>query len=646
MALDYSIIQGPSLGLEPHSYDVGSAITEYVRSVPIGQQVTVSVTNLTSGVVTPLQEGTDYYTGAEGEILVDRSLVPAGARISFSLNTDFENFYDDFADLGAAPAGPVKRRTQQLQNMALQLRDRIETIESGDIDVDFTETSIIAGNNTYGPGSFQIDTANGVTFTDVAGTGFRIGLNYGTIFADSIVVGLINDATQAYIEANPPASGVVTVSGRSPDGVGNIDLLIADVSDAATVATSGAYSDLSGTPQDLSSFNNDLGFIGTTDVTNIYNAINEKLDEDVFTGGTSGQVWKKLSNTEGDYGWGTDSGGAGGGATQLDQLDDVELPNPLNNNQALIYDGSDFINQAITASIISDFQTATDARVAAVGFDGDYNSLSNTPTLRTDSEVRTLADEQITAYVAANPVLPLINDNAADIATNAGNIATNTTNITNNANAIAGKLDTPSGTPNTGDVIEWDGSQAAWAAPSGGSGGGARIWSSYFDRSTANTDQAGFNYSASWSADFLADESDEIIDQFASDQITVGTSIGSYSNGEFSIAETGTYKVSWSISVATENFGGAEGKSMDVALLRNAGGAPSAADEVLRRSLLQFVQDDLAGSDPEDNAYNQFSHSSLINLSAGDGIFLWLSSASSGSKNAPVIGSWIIEKVG
>ena len=471
MALDYSIIQGPSLGLEPHSYDVGSAITEYVRSVPIGQQVTVSVTNLTSGVVTPLQEGTDYYTGAEGEILVDRSLVPAGARISFSLNTDFENFYDDFADLGAAPAGPVKRRTQQLQNMALQLRDRIETLESGDIDVDLTETTITAGNVTYGPGAFQIDTANGVQVTDLAGTGFQIGLNYGTIFADPLVTSQITGVVQSYIEANPPASGVVTVSGRSPDGVGNIDLLIADVSDAATVATSGAYSDLSGTPQDLSSFNNDLGFIGTTDVTNIYNAINEKLDEDVFTGGTSGQVWKKLSNTEGDYGWGTDSGGAGGGATQLDQLDDVELPNPLNNNQALIYDGSDFINQAITTSIISDFQTATDARVAAVGFDGDYNSLSNTPTLRTDAEVRTLADEQITASNPFDGAYASLSG-TPDLS----GIATNATNITNNANAIAGKLDTPSGTPSTGDVIEWDGSQAAWAAPSGGSGGGIQFW--------------------------------------------------------------------------------------------------------------------------------------------------------------------------
>lgn len=477
MALDYSIINNePALGFSDLSYDVGSAITEYVRSVPIGSQVTVRVTNLVSGNTVVLQEGTDYYTGADGVIVVDRDLVPFGAQISFSLDTDFENFYDDFGDLGAAPAGPVKRRTQQLQNMALQLRDRIETLESGDIDVDFTETSIIAGNNTYGPGAFQIDTDNGVTLTDVAGTGFRIGLNYGTIFDDSFVVGKINDATQAYIEANPPASGVVTVSGRSPDGAGNIDLLVSDVTDAATVASSGSYTDLINVPTSLDQFSNAAtGFIGTAEQADINNAIDLKLDIADLDGGTTGQVLKKLSDTDGDYAWGTDTGGSGSGATVLDELDDVTITTTVA-NQVLLHSGSGWINSALTAAAITDFDTAADARVAAVGFDGDYDSLSNKPTLRTDSEVRTLADEQITAYVQANPVTPSINQNSADIATNAGNIATNATNITNNANAIAGKLDEPSGTPNTGDVIEWDGSQAAWAAPSGGSGGGIEFW--------------------------------------------------------------------------------------------------------------------------------------------------------------------------
>lgn len=477
MALDYSIINNePALGFANLSYDVGSAITEYVRSAPIGSQVTVRVTNLVSGNTVVLQEGTDYYTGADGVIVVDRDLVPFGAQISFSLDTDFENFYDDFGDLGAAPSGPVKRRTQQLQNMALQLRDRIETLESGDIDVDFTETSIIAGNNTYGPGAFQIDTDNGVTLTDVAGTGFRIGLNYGTIFDDSFVVGKINNATQAYIEANPPASGVVTVSGRSPDGAGNIDLAATDVSGLATVATSGDYSDLTNTPQNLGDFNNNQGFIGTTELATLNATIADKLDASALDGGAVGQVLKKTSGADGAYAWADESGGPGSGASILSDLGDVTLAGNPSLNEFLVYTGSTWENQLLNSTKITDFNTDVDARISAVGFDGDYDSLSNKPTLRTDQEVRDLADAQITAYVAANPVLPSIQQNSADIATNAGNIATNTTNITNNANAIAGKLDEPSGTPNTGDVIEWDGSQAAWAAPSGGSGGGIEFW--------------------------------------------------------------------------------------------------------------------------------------------------------------------------
>ena len=50
--------------------------------------------------------------------------MPFGAQILL-FDTDFESFYDDFGDLGAARLA-VKRRTTQ--NMA-QLRDRIETLE-------------------------------------------------------------------------------------------------------------------------------------------------------------------------------------------------------------------------------------------------------------------------------------------------------------------------------------------------------------------------------------------------------------------------------------------------------------------------------------------------------------------------------------
>ena len=531
MTLDYSIINNkPAIGFADLSYDVGSAITEYVRSVPIGSQVTVSVTNLVSGNTVVLQEGTDYYTGADGVIVVDRDLVPFGAQISFSLDTDFENFYDDFSDLGAAPSGPVKRRTQQLQNMALQLRDRIENLENGDIDVDLTETTITAGNVTYGPGAFQIDTANGVQITDVAGTGFRIGLNYGTIFADPLVTSELSAAVQSYLDANPPASGVVTVSGRSPDGAGNIDLLIADVSDAATVATSGDYSDLINTPQNLGDFTNNQGFIGTTELNALNATIATKLDASALNGGAVGQVLKKTSGADGAYAWADESGGTGGGASILSDLGDVTLAGNPALNEFLVYTGSTWENQLLNSTKITDFNTDVDARITAVGFDGDYNSLSNTPTLRTDAEVRTLADEQITASSPFDG-----NYNSLSNKPDLSGIATNASDIATNTSAIAGKFDTPTGTPSTGDVIEWDGSQAAWAAPATGGGGGSSMEFWQIDFGVAEIFD-GSHGSSSWDMN--------------GPELTNG-SFGTYtvdgSTPTFTFDEDGTYKITLSL---------------------------------------------------------------------------------------------------
>ena len=555
MTLNYSTINNqPAIGFANLSYDVGSAITEYVRSAPIGSQVTVSVTNLVSGSTAVLQEGTDYYTGADGVIVVDRDLVPFGAQISFSLDTDFENFYDDFSDLGAAPSGPVKRRTQQLQNMALQLRDRIETLESGDIDVDLTETTITAGNVTYGPGAFQIDTADGIEVTDVAGTGFRLGLDLGTIFASPSVIGEINGAVDSFLTANPPASGVVTVSGRSPDGVGNIDLTATDVSGLATVATSGDYGDLINVPTSLDQFSNDAtGFIGTAEQTAIDNAIDLKLDITALNGGTAGQVLKKLSDTNGDYAWGTDEGGEGSGATILDELDDVTITTAVA-DQVLLHSGAGWINSALTSAAITDFDTAVDARVAAVGFDGDYNSLINTPDLRTDQQVRNLADEQILASSPFDGDYNSLSNkpDLSGIATNAGNISTNTS-------AIAGKFDEPTGTPSTGDVIEWSGTEAQWAAPSSAPGGSVRkIWSSYVQSSwTMST----FNPPSFPNAtENLGDGTGSDMDTIAINSPVTFVSSSSTETA-FTVDETGSYRISATALVSSngssETIGGA-----------------------------------------------------------------------------------------
>lgn len=632
MALKYSIISSqPSAGKANFSYDVGSAITEYVRSAPIGSQVQIRVTNLTSGTSTLLQEGRDYYTGAEGEVVIDQSVVPFGAQVNFSLNTDFNNFYDDFSDLGAAPAGPVKRRTQQLQNMALQLRDRIENLENGAIEVDLTETTITAGNVTYGPGAFQIDTADGIEVTDVAGTGFRLGLDLATIFSSPSAIGEINGAVDSFLTANPPASGVVTVSGRAPDGAGNIDLLISDVSDAATVATSGDYGDLLNTPANLSDFVNDQGFIGTADVTNIFSAINDKLDKSKLDGGLSGQVLKKMSNTDGDYAWATDSGGGGGGggATQLDGLDDVDLSlSSVITGQGLIYNGTKWVNQTLTHDDITDFNNEVDARITAVGFDGDYGSLTNTPALRTDQQVRDLADEQITASSPFDGDYGSLT-NTPDLS----GITTNASNISTNTSAIAGKFDEPTGTPSTGDVIEWSGSEAQWAAPATGGGGSVRkIWSSYVQMPwTMSTFDVPSFPSAPQN---LGDGTGSNIDTITINPPVTFVS-SSATETSFTVDETGSYRISATALVGSNGPDNTIGGAISVEV-----------NGTWKHGISQIGTNDFNAPVTNADSHVSVSLDVITNLSAGDDLdIVWTKNGTANEENISNA-TLIIEKVG
>lgn len=63
------------------------------------------------------------------------------------------------------------------------------------------------------------------------------------------------------------------------------------------------------------------------------------------TGGTTGQVLKKASNTNYDYAWDTDATGAGGGALpDLSDVDDAAAPS---NGHFLVGDGTDWSNRAI-----------------------------------------------------------------------------------------------------------------------------------------------------------------------------------------------------------------------------------------------------------------------------------------------------------
>ena len=144
---------------------------------------------------------------------------------------------------------------------------------------------------------------------------------------------------------------------------------------------------------------------------------------------------------------------------------------------------------------------------------------------------------------------------------------------------------------------------------------------------------------------FADQDRDKLIDKFGTGEIEVGTSLGSYLSGVFTISETGTYRISWNINVGSYQSTGAQARASDIALLRNSsGGTLSADDEVLRRSMEQFMHDDVTQTSFADHAVSQYSHSSLVALNANDEIGLWFTGAT--GTQTLLAGSWMIEKVG
>lgn len=349
-------------------------------------------------------------------------------------------------------------------------------------------------------------------------------------------------------------------------------------------------------------------------------------------------------NNSNEPAWQAATGGSGSGATVINDLDDVVLTT-LADGDILVASGGDFVNQAPS------FLTSGD--VGTVAVDNDYNSLDNLPTIPTTTGTWGLTTDRANVTFNA-PVSETLASgyvwrwtgsqfkpaqlDIADV-----NTAGNQPLVDLMAGTTEAAPSYVSGDASKVLTVSSGGTGLEWAAAASGSG--PRIWSCYFDRSdSASNAHAVFGSTTTWEADYLGDESNAIVDQFGSNQITVGSSIGSYSNGEFSITETGTYKVTWTMSVGSRNVNGSETSASDLSLLRNGGGSPDASDEVLRRSLMQHKFDD-AGGTLADDGYIQYSHSSLIELDAGDDIFLWLSDDTT-SIVAPVVGSWMIEKVG
>jgi hypothetical protein len=158
----------------------------------------------------------------------------------------------------------------------------------------------------------------------------------------------------------------------------------------ATVATTGAYSDLTGTPT-LATVATSGSYTDLLDQPTIPANINDLGDVDT-TGITSGQV---LQYDGTNFVAATISGG---GASSLDDLSDVDTATTApTSGDALVYDGTNFVPQAVTGSGATTLDGLNDVDTTGVAlnnvlkYDGTnwvdgsvaYSEVTGTPTLAT-----------------------------------------------------------------------------------------------------------------------------------------------------------------------------------------------------------------------------------------------------------------------
>ena len=356
---------------------------------------------------------------------------------------------------------------------------------------------------------------------------------------------------------------------------------------------------------------------------------------------TIGQVLTVNNSNEAE--WQTPSGGGGGGgATTINGLDDVTL-NTLTDGDILVASGGDFVNQAPS------FLTSGD--VGAAALDNEYSSLSSLPTIpSTTGNWSFVTDRAQVLFNAPNnetlssgyvwrwtgsqfkPAQLDIQDvNTAGNQPLADLMAGTTEAAPSYVAGDAAKVLT----------VSAGGSGLEWATAAAGSG--PRIWSCYFDNTSGV--QGEFNRTGNWTFNLSSNDRNTLLDKFGTGAIEVGTSVGSYSSGVFTILETGTYRISWNLNVGSYQVTGSQAKASDIALLRNSnGGSITETDEVLRRSMEQFMHDDESNISFADHAVSQYFHSSLVTLTANDEIGLFLT-GTIGTQTV-LAGSWMIEKVG
>ena len=180
-------------------------------------------------------------------------------------------------------------------------------------------------------------------------------VNSVTVPAHGGIVELWVNGQGQYVISAPLANlSTVATTGAYSDLSGTPSL--------ATVATTGAYSDLTGAPTTVSTFTNDSGYL--TDITG--ESISD-LSDVTITSATSGQVLSYNGSV-----WVNSA--SSGGASALDDLTDVTITSAAS-GEVLRYNGSSWVDAQLAYSDLSGTPT-----LATVATTGAYSDLTGTPT--------------------------------------------------------------------------------------------------------------------------------------------------------------------------------------------------------------------------------------------------------------------------
>lgn len=395
----------------------------------------VVLTNLTNGEVLQY-DGANWVNapagggggGALGD-LTDVTITAAAAGEVLRYNgSAWVDAQLDYSDLSGTPAIPA---------------------DIGDLG-DVTITSAAAG---------EVLRYNGSTWVDAQ-------LDYSDLTGTPALVSAINDLSDVTITA-AAAGEVLRYNG------------------SAWVDAQLAYTDLSGTPTNVSSFTNDAGYLVDItaepigDLSNVsltsvttgdvlsYNgsswvnsaappadisgsSINALNDVDTTTSPPSngeGLIWNSISGN-----W--EPGTVSAGSVALDDLTDVTITAAAT-GEVLRYNGSAWVDAQLAYSDLSGTPS-----LAPVATSGDYNDLSNKPTIPVD--INDLGDVTITSATTGQ-ILEYNGSAWVNVANSGGGGPIAIDDLTD--------VDTATNPPATGQVLKWDG--ANWVPGTDISGGGS-----------------------------------------------------------------------------------------------------------------------------------------------------------------------------